>query len=116
MPGLFLKEGREKRMKRLTAVLAALLLCACPACAVPEGAGTAGYTLPVDFSPGMPPDPANYVSETVYEDPTIRVEITPDNDNGPPISRSPTRASCARPPRTGLTAAGPSSATCWRGG
>ena len=78
MPGLFLKEGREKRMKRLTAVLAALLLCACPACAVPEGAGTAGYTLPVDFSPGMPPDPANYVSETVYEDPTIRVEITPD--------------------------------------
>ena len=82
MPGLFLKEGREKRMKRLTAVLAALLLCACPACAVPEGAGTAGYTLPVDFSPGMPPDPANYVSETVYEDPTICVEITPDNDNG----------------------------------
>lgn len=69
-------------MKHWAAVLAVLLLCALAACGVAEGAGTATYTLPVDFSPGMPLDPANFLSETVYEDPTIRVEITPDNDNG----------------------------------
>ena len=69
-------------MRRLAVMLAVLLLCASSACAAWLATETEDYTLPVDFSPGMPLNPANYVSDTVYEDPTIKVVITPDNDNG----------------------------------
>ena len=69
-------------MKRLITILAALLLLAAAGCACGEGTEAPHYTLPIDFSPGMPLDPANYKSEYVYEDPTIKVVITPDNDNG----------------------------------
>lgn len=33
------------------------------------------YTLPVDFTPGKPVDPACYISETEYKDPTLHVVI-----------------------------------------
>ena len=69
-------------MKRLVAMLAALLLFAAPARAAWVATEAAHYTLPIDFSPGMPLDPAYFVSETVYQDPTIKVVITPENDNG----------------------------------
>ncbi len=35
-------------------------------------------TLPVDFTPGMPVQEANYVSNWEYEDPTIHVEVVED--------------------------------------
>ena len=72
-------------MKRLVAAMllpAVLLLCASSACAAWAETELNHYTLPVDFSPGMPVNQDYYISETVYQDPTIKVVITPDNDNG----------------------------------
>ena len=40
------------------------------------------YTLPIDFSPGMPINQKYYVSDTVYEDPTIKVTITTGDERG----------------------------------
>lgn len=32
-------------------------------------------SLPIDFTPGIKPDPANYISDTEYKDPTLHVVI-----------------------------------------
>ena len=69
-------------MKRLIAMLAALLLSASSACAAWMETEVLHYALPVDFSPGMPVNPLNYVSETVYQDPTLKVVITSDFYSG----------------------------------
>ena len=69
-------------MKRLIAMLAALLLSASSACAAWMETEVLHYALPVDFSPGMPVNPLNYVSETVYQDPTLKVVISSDFYSG----------------------------------
>ena len=69
-------------MKRGIAMLAALLLAVSPACAAWYETELTHYTLPVDFSPGMPVNPANYVSDTVYQDPTLKVVVTSGYHNG----------------------------------
>ena len=70
-------------MKRFSVFLAALLFLlsfSFSACA--EEAETPHYTLPVDFSPGLPVDQRYYLSDTVYEDPTLKVTITTGDSNG----------------------------------
>ena len=62
-------------MKKLTAILAAFLLVFSSSVFAVAEEG-ASYSLPIDFSPGKPLDPKCFISETVYEDPTIKVEIT----------------------------------------
>lgn len=71
-------------MKRLTAFLAALLLmlCAFAPAVAEEDDEILFLSLPVDFSPGNPLNPKFFRSDTVYEDPTIRVEITTGDDSG----------------------------------
>lgn len=69
-------------MRRLLAALAALLLCASPACAAWLETEVLHYALPVDFSPGMPVNPLSFVSDSVYQDPTLKVVITSDFYNG----------------------------------
>ena len=71
-------------MKRLAAFLTALLLvCSAGVFAVAEeDEAVVSYKLPIDFSPGNPINPKYYLSDTLYEDPTLRVEITTGNDNG----------------------------------
>lgn len=49
-----------------------LLLLAVPALAESE---EKSYSLPIDFSPGMPVNQDNYISATEYEDPTLHVVI-----------------------------------------
>ena len=73
-------------MKRLTAVLLALLFLfsACVSAFAEEEeelVPDTPYKLPIDFSPGNPLNPKGFVSDTVYEDPTIRVEITSGSDD-----------------------------------
>ena len=74
-------------MKRLTALLAAiLLLFSAGVFAVAEEddeviGDMAPYKLPIDFSPGMPINQKYYLSDTVYEDPTLRVVITSGADD-----------------------------------
>ena len=70
-------------MKRLFALLAALLLLfpAVISCGMAETEAP-HYTLPIDFSPGMPVNQKYYLSSTVYEDPTLKVVITADNYEG----------------------------------
>ena len=70
-------------MKKVSAFLALCLLAfslSCPVCA--EEAEAPHYTLPIDFSAGMPVDQRYYISETVYEDPTLKVAITTGDSNG----------------------------------
>ena len=69
-------------MKRLIAMLAALLLAVSSASAAWMETEVIHYALPVDFSPGMPVNPDNYVSETVYQDPSLTVVISSDFYNG----------------------------------
>lgn len=70
-------------MKRLFALLAVLLFVF-PAVihAGAEETEEPHYSLPIDFSPGMPVDQKYYLSDSVYEDPTLKVVITTDNING----------------------------------
>lgn len=49
---------------------------------VEETASSAVKPLPIDFSPGMPPDPKGYVSDTEYIDPSIHVKLNKDKING----------------------------------
>lgn len=42
---------------------------------------SAAKPLPIDFTPGMPPDPRGYISDTEYSDPTIHVKIRKDRKN-----------------------------------
>ena len=70
-------------MKRLFALLAALLLVfSLPFAVHAEETEAPHYTLPIDFSPGMPIDQKYYISDTVYEDPTLKVAITTGDQNG----------------------------------
>ena len=72
-------------MKRMTAFLAALLLVlsAVVFAAAEEDDDEVLYlSLPIDFSPGNPLSQKFFLSDTVYEDPTIRVEITTGDQNG----------------------------------
>lgn len=70
-------------MRRLTVFLAALLfLFSFAFSALAEEAETPHYTLPIDFSPGLPVDQKFYLSDTVYEDPTLKVKITTGDSNG----------------------------------
>ncbi len=70
-------------MKRLTAFLAAFLLALCAGVfAVAEDDEVLYLNLPIDFSPGNEINQKYYLSETLYEDPTLRVEITTGSDNG----------------------------------
>ena len=70
-------------MKKCLTVLAALFLlfsAVCGTAAAEED--TPHYTLPIDFSPGMPVNQKYYLSDTVYEDPTIRVDISTGVEEG----------------------------------
>jgi len=71
-------------MKRFAAFLTALLLVfSAGVFAAAEGEGEAvSYKLPIDFTPGYPLNQKYFLSETLYEDPTIRVEITTGDDRG----------------------------------
>ena len=70
-------------MKRLSALLAVMLLLL----SVSFASGTAEsdaphYTLPIDFTPGLPVNQKYYLSDTVYEDPTLKVVISTGDQNG----------------------------------
>ena len=75
-------------MKKLTAFLLAVLLVFCTGVfAVSEEddetvAEMPPLKLPIDFSPGNVLNPKFFVSDTVYEDPTIKVVITAGDDQG----------------------------------
>lgn len=58
-------------------VFAVLLVLAFVCTAAAESA----FSLPVDFSPGMPLNPACYVSETEYKDPSIHVTLESGRKN-----------------------------------
>lgn len=62
-------------MKKLTALLAAFLLVFPTSVFAVAEERAASYSLPIDFNPGKPLDPKCFLSETVYEDPSIRVEM-----------------------------------------
>ena len=71
-------------MKRFLALLASLLLLF-PGMLLSGAAAESEephYTLPVDFSAGMPVNQKYYLSDTVYEDPTLKVVITTGNYEG----------------------------------
>ncbi len=70
-------------MKRFSALLAAFLLVfTLPFAVRAEETETPHYSLPIDFSPGMPVDQRYYISDLVYEDPTLKVAITTGDQNG----------------------------------
>ena len=70
-------------MKRFSALLAAfLLIFTLPFAVRAEETETPHYSLPIDFSPGMPVDQRYYISDLVYEDPTLKVAITTGDQNG----------------------------------
>ena len=70
-------------MKRLSVLLAALFFLFCFSfSALAEATEAPHYTLPIDFSPGMPVDQKFYLSDTVYEDPTLKVKITTGDEKG----------------------------------
>lgn len=73
-------------MKRLTALLAALLLMLCTGvfAAAEDDDEIPLFPLPVDFSPGNPlrQDCFHYEPSVFYDDPSIHVEITTGSDNG----------------------------------
>ena len=75
-------DAKHEWGKALGIALFAALLAALPLCALCEATGSEpaaadapAYTLPIDFSPGMPLDPDGFGEGLVYEDPTIRVSI-----------------------------------------
>ena len=59
-------------IKRILGAVFALLLLLGAACAEQTLSGKA---LPIDFSPGLPPDPAGYTGELIYSDPSLTVRI-----------------------------------------
>ena len=69
-------------MKKLAAFLTALVLVFSAGISAlsEEDEEVVSYKLPIDFTPGNPINQKYYVSDTVYEDPTIRVEITSGSD------------------------------------
>ena len=69
-------------MKKLTVLLAAFLLVFSTSVFAVAEEEAVSYTLPIDFTPGNPLDQKCFLSETVYEDPTIRVEITAGDYQG----------------------------------
>jgi len=71
-------------MKRLTAFLAALLMLFTAAVSLAEDDDdeVLYLSLPIDFSPGNPLNQKYFLSDTLYEDPTIRVEITTGDADG----------------------------------
>lgn len=71
-------------MKRLTALLAVLLLffSAGFSAAAEDDDEMIFSSLPIDFSPGNRLNPKAFLSDTLYDDPTIRVEITKGDYNG----------------------------------
>lgn len=70
-------------MKRLPVFLFVLLLIfTLPVFVLAEETEAPHYTLPIDFSPGMPVDQRFYLSDKVYEDPTLKVSITTGDSNG----------------------------------
>lgn len=74
-------------MKKLTAILLAVLfLFSACVCAVAEEEDetvlNTPYKLPIDFTPGNPVNPRFFLSDTLYEDPTIRVEISTGDYKG----------------------------------
>ena len=70
-------------MRRLSMLLAALFFLFCFSfSAIAEATETPHYTLPIDFSPGLPVDQKFSLSDTVYEDPTLKVKITTGDTNG----------------------------------
>ena len=70
-------------MRRLSVFLAALLfLFSFCFSALAQEAEAPHYTLPIDFSPGLPVNQKFYLSDTVYEDPTLKVKITTGDAEG----------------------------------
>jgi len=72
-------------MRRLTALLTAILLAFSAgvfAMAEDDDDEMIFSSLPIDFSPGNKINPKAYLSDTLYEDPTLRVEITTGKENG----------------------------------
>ena len=70
-------------MKRFFALLSALLLLFPAAlCFGAAEAEAPHYTLPLDFSPGNPVNQKYYLSDTVYEDPTLKVVISTGDYEG----------------------------------
>ena len=70
-------------MKRLSVFLAVLLVGLSLSSSVfAQESESHHYTLPVDFSPGLPVDQKNYISDTVYEDPTLKIVITTGDCDG----------------------------------
>ena len=69
-------------MKKYLTVLAVLFLLFSAVCCTAAAEDTPHYTLPVDFSPGMPVNQKYYLSDTVYEDPTIKVTISTGVEEG----------------------------------
>ena len=59
-------------IKRIICATFVLLLLFGAACAEQQLTGKA---LPIDFSPGLPPDPAGYTGKLVYTDPSLTVSI-----------------------------------------
>lgn len=71
-------------MKRLAAFLTALLLVFSAGifAVAEEEEEVVSFKLPIDFTPGNPINQKYYLSDTVYEDPTLKVVITTGDDNG----------------------------------
>ena len=67
--------------RRPIALIVLFLLCSALFC-MAAAEEDAHYTLPIDFSPGMPINQKYYISDTVYEDPTIKVTITTGDERG----------------------------------
>ena len=85
-------------MKRITCAVLALILMAL----LSAGASAEAVKLPVDLSGGMPYSTDRCVGENVYEDASLRVEITQDMVGN-------TRVHLARRPRLSPSA----STLCW---
>ncbi len=81
--------------------MALVLMCLLLACSLGAGAKQAFPTLPLDtFQGGPAPRDEHYLSDTLYEDDTIRVEIFPATRLIPtipmPMSGFPISPSCAQ--------------------
>ena len=64
----------REMMRKRSAICWLILLVLCLSAA--PGMGEEKYTLPIDFSPGMPIREEFFVSDLEYEDPTLKVKIT----------------------------------------
>ncbi len=69
-------------MKRILTVLTALGLLLSAVFCTAAAEEPAHYTLPIDFSPGMPVNQKYFLSDTLYEDPTIRVQVSTGTEEG----------------------------------